>query len=65
MASGSYDMSIKLWNWRDGRILHELNGHTKGVYALYFTAGRLISASQDQHIVVWDYTNGIDPRLFE
>ena len=42
LASASKDLLIKLWNWRTGRCLHQLSGHTASVTCLRWGGQGLI-----------------------
>jgi WD40 repeat protein len=34
MASGSYDKTIKIWNWREGILVRSINEHKNYIWAL-------------------------------
>jgi WD40 repeat protein len=56
-SSASYEDSIKFWGVDDGyKLLKRLDGHTKWVAALCFSAkdNVLLSGSFDQTIRFWD-----------
>ncbi|MEZ5327954.1 MAG: protein kinase [Verrucomicrobiales bacterium] len=63
VAIGTSTKEVQLWDVRAGRLLGELKGHTEYVKDLLFTPDgkRLISASADQSIRIWDLT---DPDNF-
>jgi WD40 repeat protein len=46
---------MRLWDIENGRLLHELKGHKKGIAAVTITAdgGRVISGSADKTIKIW------------
>lgn len=60
IASGSDDLSIRLWNVATQKCLCILKKHTYHVTALQFnTKGNvLVSGSADETIVVWDLAQG-------
>ncbi len=60
VASGSADMTVKLWNLETGRCSTSLQGHTDFIRAVAFTPDdkRIISGSKDQSVRVWDVGTG-------
>jgi WD40 repeat protein len=56
LASGSWDNSIKLWDYKNGIELVTLNGHTSWVWSIAFSPdGKyLASGSYDKTIKLWD-----------
>jgi WD40 repeat protein len=59
LASGSYDRTARIWNARNGKLLHVLR-HTGYVYSEQFSpdGGSLATASQDGAAYVWDVATG-------
>ncbi|NER36835.1 MAG: protein kinase [Oscillatoria sp. SIO1A7] len=60
LASGSRDMTVKLWNLKTGELLQTLTGHTERVIAVAFSGDRamLASGSQDKTILIWKLDSG-------
>ncbi|KAJ7823651.1 WD40-repeat-containing domain protein [Mycena leptocephala] len=60
IISGSNDCKIKIWSASSGACLRTLVGHEALVRALSFDAGsgRLVSASYDKSVRVWDLATG-------
>ena len=60
LASGSYDMTIKLWNVVSGELLKTLKGHTDGVISISFSpdGNLLASGSDDKTIKLWNVVSG-------
>ncbi|KAJ7625000.1 WD40 repeat-like protein [Mycena polygramma] len=60
IISGSNDCKIKIWSASSGACLRTLVGHEALVRALAFDAasGRLVSASYDKSVRVWDLGTG-------
>jgi len=60
LATGSFDNTIKLWDFKTGKELHTLKGHTNSVYCVAFNSdGTLLaSASQDKTIRLWNPKDG-------
>lgn len=60
LASGSEDMTIKLWDVSTGREIRMFWGHGVGVASVAFSPdGRHIaSGSRDKAINLWDTANG-------
>ena len=54
------DVSVQLWDWAQGTLLHALSGHTNCVYSLAFSPDgkTLASGSMDQTIKLWDTATG-------
>ncbi|KAJ7481604.1 WD40 repeat-like protein [Mycena latifolia] len=67
IISGSNDCKIKLWSASSGACLRTLVGHEALVRALAFDArsGRLVSASYDKSVRVWDLGSGRLVREFK
>ena len=54
LASGSYDMTIKIWNIKDRSIISTLSGHTEAVSALCnVNEGAFVSGSGDKSLIIW------------
>lgn len=58
LATGSYDMTIKIWDIETGKELRTLTGHTGGIRCLKFDDTRLISGSVDRTLKIWDWRTG-------
>ena len=62
LASGSDDMTIKVWNPLDGSLKRTITGHTGEINALVcHSNGNLISGSADETIKIWS----IDGQLIK
>ena len=61
LASGSSDLSVKLWSTESGTMLHTLEGHSRPVRAVAFSPidTTLASASADKTIKLWDTSLGL------
>ncbi|MEZ6066471.1 MAG: hypothetical protein R3B90_12360 [Planctomycetaceae bacterium] len=58
-ATGEADGIVRLWSVETGRELVTLNGHTAAVTSVSFLpSGRLLSASQDKTIRLWEAGTG-------
>ncbi|MEO6588828.1 MAG: caspase family protein [Pyrinomonadaceae bacterium] len=66
VASGSFDNTIKIWEFGTGRELRALDGHTGAVKTLdYSTDGQLLaSGGNDKTIRIWDVTSGAEIKSF-
>jgi WD40 repeat protein len=60
LASGSGDKTVKLWDFKTGRLLHTLAGHTSWVRSLAISpSGQIVaSASNDKTIKLWHPSTG-------
>ncbi|PBK66345.1 WD40 repeat-like protein [Armillaria solidipes] len=67
IISGSNDCRIKIWSATSGECLTTLVGHDALVRALAFDprSGRLVSASYDKSVRVWDVATGKMLREFK
>lgn len=56
VAAGGGDGIIKLWQVKDGKLLHTLTGHEAGVWGLAFSPdGKILaSGSNDKTLKVWN-----------
>lgn len=61
VVSGSYDLSIKIWDRRIGAMVADLKGgHTARIFCVTFDYTKIVSCGEDQRICVWDFSHGID-----
>jgi WD40 repeat protein len=60
IASGSEDMTVRLWDVNTGQCLKILRGHTDGVTSVDFSTdtNTLVTASHDKTIKLWDIITG-------
>src|SRR5258708_40301486 len=66
IASGSGDMTVRLWDTTTGKLAHVFTGHTGAIYGIAFSPdGRFIlSGSKDQTARLWDIQTGRTIRIF-
>ncbi|KDQ56875.1 hypothetical protein JAAARDRAFT_194820 [Jaapia argillacea MUCL 33604] len=65
LVSASYDKTVKVWDWRSGRCVREYKrSHTSHIFDVKFDVCRIVSTSHDQKIVVLDFSQDLDTRLF-
>ncbi|KAF8651159.1 hypothetical protein AX16_004838 [Volvariella volvacea WC 439] len=65
-VSGSYDMSIKVWDRKTGGLVADLTGgHTGRIFCVGFDCTKIVSCGEDQRICVWDFGHGIDTSFLE
>ncbi len=67
IVSGSADNTVRVWDARTGRQLHQFEGHSSFVLACAFSPdGRLVaSGSRDATIRIWDIETGQQLHLLE
>lgn len=60
LLTASFDKTAKIWDARDGRLLHTLAGHSGKLWTAHFSPdGRLIvTTGEDHDAVLWDAGNG-------
>jgi len=60
IVSGSYDMTIKIWNLKTGELKNTFTGHSKSVNSLAISPDReiLVSGSYDKTIKIWHLKTG-------
>lgn len=60
IASGSSDMTVRLWDCVTGNQVRLMTGHKAPIYSLAFSVeGRfLASAGADNRVLVWDLAHG-------
>ena len=60
LASGSDDMTVRLWEVESGRLMRTLAGHTGTVFALASLPGGLLaSGSGDETVAVWRVVDAV------
>jgi len=65
LASASYDKTVKLWDLKTGKLIGNFVGkHTSHVFDVKMDVSRIVSTSHDRHIVVLDFSQGLDASLF-
>jgi len=56
LVSGSQDNTVRVWDFRSGKLLKAMRGHGEQVRSCRFAPGgdRVASASHDQQVKIWD-----------
>lgn len=65
MSVSSKDGLIRVWNRKTLALAHTLQGHEGPVNAIGLQDGRVVSASGDGKIFLWDIVAGSRIRTFE
>ncbi|KAG6820850.1 hypothetical protein H0H93_010677 [Arthromyces matolae] len=61
VVSGSYDLSIKIWDRQSGGMIADLTGgHTARIFCIGIDRTKIVSCGEDQRICIWDFSHGID-----
>ncbi|KAG7092986.1 hypothetical protein E1B28_009285 [Marasmius oreades] len=64
--SGSYDLSIKVWDRKTGALVADLTGgHTGRIFSIGFDGTKIVSCGEDQKICIWDFSHGIDTSFVQ
>jgi WD40 repeat protein len=60
VVTGSADKTVQLWDAANGKLIHNLAGHTDEVRAVAITpdSKKIISAGLDKEVRVWDAATG-------
>ncbi|KAG5724718.1 hypothetical protein E4T56_gene17967, partial [Termitomyces sp. T112] len=59
--SGSYDLSIKVWDRKTGGMITDLTGgHTARIFCIGIDRTKIVTCGEDQRICIWDFSHGID-----
>ncbi|KAG1858026.1 WD40 repeat-like protein, partial [Suillus subalutaceus] len=65
-VSGSYDLTIKVWDRKTGALVADLNGgHTGRIFCVGFDCTKIVSCGEDQRICIWDFSHGIDTSFIK
>ncbi|KAK2460770.1 hypothetical protein APHAL10511_007240 [Amanita phalloides] len=65
LVSVSYDKTVKLWDLRTGKLISKFTGkHTSHIFDVKLDVSRIVSTSHDRHVVVLDFSHGLDTSLF-
>ena len=54
IASGSADTTVRLWDAWTGAFISELRGHEAAIISVAFSGQKIISASKDWRVRIWD-----------
>jgi WD40 repeat protein len=67
LASGSNDLTVRLWDVSTGECSLTLQGHTNWVQSVAFSAdGKILaSGSDDQTVRLWDVSTGKCKRILQ
>ncbi|KAJ1963674.1 hypothetical protein GGI12_001909 [Dipsacomyces acuminosporus] len=61
VVSGSYDQSIKVFNISTGECILDLKDvHTSWVFDVQFSTSKIVSTSQDNKIIIFDFAKDLD-----
>ena len=62
--SSSDDHSIRVYSLATGELVHSLEGHEGGVWAVAASKDTLVSGSTDQTVRIWDLSTGKCTHVF-
>ncbi|HXW52864.1 MAG TPA: BTB/POZ domain-containing protein [Myxococcota bacterium] len=60
IVTGSWDKTVKIWQAKDGALVHSLPGHTDIIYSASFSKDgkSVITGSGDKTVKIWSVENG-------
>ncbi|XP_060109115.1 F-box and WD repeat domain containing protein 10B-like [Heteronotia binoei] len=64
LLSGSYDLSIRMWNINTGECVKIFNGHTGTIICLNLHKNKFVSGAKDCTAKMWDIETGKCIRTF-
>ncbi|MBA4188555.1 MAG: hypothetical protein C0467_11165 [Planctomycetaceae bacterium] len=66
LITAGTDKLVRVWDARNGRSLHKLEGHTQNIRGLSLLPNgkRVLSASHDKSVKLWDITSGACLRTY-
>jgi WD40 repeat protein len=66
LATADDDGILHIWDTSTGHELHQLRGHTSGIFFTQFSANGqyLVSSGRDNNVIVWDLQIGEPVRHF-
>lgn len=61
LASGSFDLTIKLWRTSDGQLLRTMVGHTGDIRSIAFSpdGAMVVSGGSDRIVRIWRVSDGL------
>ena len=67
IVSGSGDTTLKIWDFKSGKCIRTLEGHTSSVLAVALTpdGSYIVSGSADETLKIWDFKSGRCIRTLE
>ncbi|KAH6894967.1 F-box/WD repeat-containing protein 11 [Coprinopsis sp. MPI-PUGE-AT-0042] len=66
VLSGSYDLTIKVWDRKTGAMVADLTGgHTGRIFCIDFDCTKIVSCGEDQRICIWDFSHGLDTSFLK
>jgi len=58
IVSGSKDNTIKIWDFKSGKLLNTLKGHSKAIESIAVDSDKIVSGSWGHAIKIWDLNSG-------
>lgn len=58
LLTGSYDLTVKIWDIKTCKLIRTLVGHERGVKSIFFDGKKIVTGSLDCTIRIWNPTSG-------
>jgi len=61
IVTGSYDLSVKIWDRMSGFLVADLTGgHIGKIFCVAADRTKVVSCGEDSRICIWDFSRGME-----